>query len=63
MQAGLSFYLAWAAAESTEVGKRYEELVTKLRRVAGSACHDARLDTAPSATRTRTSHPARSTYL
>lgn len=47
VQADLSFYLAWTAAESTEVGQRYEELVTKLRQVAGSACHDAWLAAAP----------------
>jgi phosphate/sulfate permease len=41
LQADLSFYLAWTAAESTEVGLQYQELVTKLRQVAGTACHEA----------------------
>lgn len=47
VQADLSFYMAWTAAESTEVGQRYEELVSQLRRVAGAACHDAWLEAAP----------------
>lgn len=46
-QADLSFYLAWTAAESAEVGIKYDNLVSQLRQVAGSACHDAWLDPAP----------------
>ncbi len=46
-QADLSYYLAWTAAESTEVGQRYAELVAELRRVAGTSCHDAWLQPPP----------------
>ena len=46
-QADLSYYLAWTAAESTEVGERYAELVAELRRVAGASCHDAWLQPPP----------------
>jgi hypothetical protein len=41
VQAKLSYYVAWTKAESDEVGGAYETLVTKLRDVAGRACHDA----------------------
>jgi hypothetical protein len=41
VQAKLSYYLAWTKAESDEVGRSYETLVSKLREIAGKACHDA----------------------
>ena len=41
VQAKLSYYLAWTTAESPEVGSVYADLVKELRRVAGTACHDA----------------------
>ncbi|MFW5471812.1 hypothetical protein ACOCJ5_00735 [Knoellia sp. CPCC 206450] len=41
VQAKLSYYLAWTTAESEQVGSAYADLVNELRRVAGSACHDA----------------------
>lgn len=41
VQARLSYYLVWTKAESDGAGRAYETLVTKLREVAGSACHDA----------------------
>jgi hypothetical protein len=47
VQADLSFYLAWTAAESDTVGAEYATLVQHVRRVAGVACHDAWLDPAP----------------
>jgi hypothetical protein len=37
----LSYYTAWTKAESDEVGRAYEELVSELRKVAGNACHGA----------------------
>lgn len=46
-QADLFYYLAWTAAESTEVGERYAALVGGLRRVAGRSCHDAWLEPPP----------------
>ncbi|KGN29724.1 hypothetical protein N802_11560 [Knoellia sinensis KCTC 19936] len=48
VQAKLSYYLAWTTAESAQVGSAYADLVKELRRVAGTACHDAWL--APAAT-------------
>jgi hypothetical protein len=41
VQSKLNFYIAWTAAESTAVGVVFAALVTELRRVAGSAMHDA----------------------
>jgi hypothetical protein len=41
VQVRISYYLAWTTFESADVGRTYDELVTQLRRVAGSACHDA----------------------
>lgn len=41
IQGRLSYYLIWTAGESPEVGDAYEALVNALRRVVGSACHDA----------------------
>jgi hypothetical protein len=41
VQAKLSYYTAWTKAESDEVGRTYETLVSELRKVAGKACHDA----------------------
>lgn len=46
-QADLSYYLAWTAAESAQVGQRYAALVAELRRVAGRSCHDAWLQPPP----------------
>ncbi|NHW46087.1 hypothetical protein HAV21_04165 [Paenarthrobacter sp. MSM-2-10-13] len=40
-QEKLSYYLAWAAAESSEVGNKYAELVGQMRAVAGTAMKDA----------------------
>lgn len=48
VQAKLSYYLAWTTAESAQVGDAYAHLIKELRRVAGTACHDAWL--APAAT-------------
>lgn len=48
VQAKLSYYSAWTEAESPQVGGAYADLVKELRRVAGTACHDAWL--APAAT-------------
>jgi hypothetical protein len=41
VQERLSYFSVWIAGESTDVGKSFEALVDALRRVAGSACHDA----------------------
>jgi hypothetical protein len=41
VQSRLAYYIAWTAAESPDVGCKYEALVTRLREVAGGACHDA----------------------
>jgi hypothetical protein len=41
VQEKLSYYLAWTAAESADVGEEYAKLVAEARRVAGSAMHDA----------------------
>ena len=41
VQAKLSYYVAWTKTESDDVGAAYEVLVTKLREIAGSACHEA----------------------
>lgn len=41
IQARLSYYQAWTAAEAPTVGARYAELLTDLRRIAGTAMHDA----------------------
>jgi hypothetical protein len=41
VQAKLSYYTAWTKAESDEVGRAYETLVGELRKVAGTACHEA----------------------
>jgi hypothetical protein len=41
VQAKLSYYTAWTKAESDEVGRTYETLVSELRKVAGKACHEA----------------------
>lgn len=46
-QADLSYYLAWTAAESENVGHSYAALVAELRRVAGRSCHDAWLEPPP----------------
>lgn len=37
IQAQLSFYLAWTAAESQDVGQAYAALIEKTRQVAGTA--------------------------
>jgi hypothetical protein len=41
VQEKLSYYLAWTAAESADVGEQYARLVAEVRRVAGRAMHDA----------------------
>lgn len=41
IQGRLSYYSVWIAGESTDVGDAYDSLVAALRRIAGTACHDA----------------------
>jgi hypothetical protein len=41
VQTKLSYYMVWTKAESDEVGRLYGSLVAELRKVAGTACHDA----------------------
>jgi hypothetical protein len=41
VQAKLSYYLAWTAAESADVGTQYARLLAEARRVAGHAVQDA----------------------
>lgn len=41
VQAKLSYFLVWTEGESKTVGAAYSELVTNLRRVAGTACNEA----------------------
>jgi len=52
----LSYYTAWTKAESDEVGRAYEELVSELRKVAGKTCHDAWLASQRATTRAGTFH-------
>ena len=40
-QEKLSYYLAWTAAESPAVGDKYNELVSQMRSIAGTAMKDA----------------------
>ncbi len=40
VQAKLSYYVMWTKAESDDVGRVYQTLVTELRKIAGKACHD-----------------------
>lgn len=48
VQSRLSYFTAWMAGESPDLGTSYVTLVSNLRRIAGTACHDAWL--APPAT-------------
>ncbi|WP_158854017.1 hypothetical protein [Saccharothrix deserti] len=41
IQANLAYYVAWISVESESVGAAYANLVREMRRVAGSAMHDA----------------------
>lgn len=41
VQARLSFYQAWTLAESPPTGKAYDDLIRKVREVAGSAMSDS----------------------
>jgi hypothetical protein len=46
IQSRLSYYQAWTRAESPETGHAYNELVTELRRVAGTSMRSAWLEPA-----------------
>jgi hypothetical protein len=41
IQARLSYYTAWMRAEDPRLAAAYDDLVTNLRRLAGTACSDA----------------------
>lgn len=49
IQSGIAYHLAWTAAESEPVGRAYADLVDAMRKIAGTAMHDAWLAPAPTA--------------